>query len=73
MKLKIDMLYHMNNTFRNNVLQISVNVSLKSLKFKNKDNYFQTIAASFIRLPYLLEKGENISKKFTSHNSIETR
>ena len=38
-----------------------------------KENYFKTHAAGFIRLPYLLERGEKISKKLTSHNSIETR
>ena len=27
----------------------------------------------FIRSPYLLEKGEKVWKKFTFHNSIETR
>ena len=49
---------------------------LKSSKFYNKlikENYFKTHAAGFIRLPYLLERGEKISKKLTSHNSIETR
>ena len=46
---------------------------LKSLKFKSKENYFQTHAAGFIGLPYLLEKGEKVSAKFTSRNSIETR
>ena len=38
-------------------------VPLKSLKFKlNKENYFQTHAAGFIRLPYLLEKGEKYQR-----------
>ena len=46
---------------------------LKLLKFQDKRNYFQTHAAGFIRLPYLLEKDEKVSKKFTSHHSIETR
>ena len=46
---------------------------LKSSKFQNKENYFQTHAAGFIRLPHLLEKGEKVSKKFTSYHSIETR
>ena len=34
---------------------------LKSLKFENKENYFQTNAAGFVRLPYLVEKGQNVS------------
>ena len=46
---------------------------LKSLKFLNKENYFQTHAADFVRLPYLVENGEKVSKRFTSYYSIETR
>ena len=46
---------------------------LKSLKFQSKENYFQTHAAGFVRLPYLVEKGEKVSKRFTSYYSIETR
>ena len=43
---------------------------LKShLSFKI-ENYFQTCATGFVRLPYLLEKGEKVSKKVTSHTSI---
>ena len=34
---------------------------LKSLKLENKENYFQTNAAGFVRLPYLVEKGQNVS------------
>ena len=42
---------------------ICMTVPLKSLKFKlNKENYFQTHAAGFIRLPYLLEKGEKYQR-----------
>ena len=46
---------------------------LKSLRYQNKKDYFQTHAAGFIRLPYLVEKGEKVSKRFTSYYSIETR
>ena len=38
-----------------------------------KENYFQTHAAGFVRLPYLEEKGEKVSKRFKSYYSIETR
>ena len=41
-----------------------------SLKFQSKENYFQT---HFVPLPYLVEKGEKVSNKFTSYYSIETR
>ena len=46
---------------------------LISLKFQNKENYFQTHAAGFVCLPYLVGKGEKVSKRFTSYYSIETR
>ena len=46
---------------------------LESLKFQSKENYFQTHAAGIVRLPYLVEKGERVSKRFTSYYSIETR
>ena len=46
---------------------------LKKLKFQSKDNFFQTHAAGIVRLPYLVEKGERVSKRFTSYHSIETR
>ena len=46
---------------------------LKSLKLQSKENYFQTHAAGIVRLPYLVEKGERVSKRFTSYYSIETR
>ena len=46
---------------------------LKSLKFQSEENCFQTHAAIFILLPYLLEPGEKVSKEFTSYNLIETR
>ena len=46
---------------------------LMSLKFQGKENYFQTHAAGFVRLPCLIEKGGKISKRFTSYYSIETR
>ena len=46
---------------------------LKSLKFQSKENYFQTHAAGFVRSPYLVEKDEKVSKRFTSYHSIETR
>ena len=46
---------------------------LKSLRYQNKKDCFQTHAAGFIRLPYLVEKGEKVSKRFTSYYSIETR
>ena len=36
---------------------------LKSLKFYNKENYFQIHAYGFIRLPYLLEEGREITKE----------
>ena len=38
---------------------------LKSLQFENKENYFLIHAAGFVRLPYLVEKSEKVSKKFT--------
>ena len=47
--------------------------AIKVIKMLNKENYFQTHAASFVRLPYLVEKGEKVSKRFTSYYSIETR
>ena len=37
---------------------------LKSLKFQSKENYFQTHAAGFVRLSYLVEKDEKVSKRF---------
>ena len=46
---------------------------LKSLKFRDKENYFETLAAAFICFPYLLEKDANVSNKFTSRNFIESR
>ena len=46
---------------------------LKSLKFQSKGNYFQTHTADVVRLPYLVEKGKRISKRFTSYYSTETR
>ena len=46
---------------------------LKSLKFQSKENYFQTHAAGFFRLTYLVEKGGKVSKRITSYYSIETR
>ena len=46
---------------------------LKSLKFRDKENYFETLAAGFICFPYLLEKDANVSNKFTSRNFIESR
>ena len=46
---------------------------LKSLKFCDKEKYFQKHAASFIRLPYILKKDERVSKKCTFHYSIITR
>ena len=46
---------------------------LKSLKFQSEENYFETHAAGFVRLPDLVEKGEKVSKRFTSYYSIETR
>ena len=39
-----------------------------------KENCFQTHAASFVHLPYLVEKkGEKVSKRSASYYSIETR
>ena len=46
---------------------------LKLLKFQRKENHFQTHAAGFVRLLYLVEKGEKVSKRFTSYYSIEIR
>ena len=46
---------------------------LRSLKFQSKEDYFQTHAAGFVRLPYLVEKGEKVSKRFTSYYLSETR
>ena len=46
---------------------------LKSLKFQTKENYFQTPAAGFVPLPYLVEKGEKVPKRFKSYNSLETK
>ena len=42
---------------------------LKSLKFEDKETYFQLVGkktVGFTRLPYLLDKNEKVSKKFTS-------
>ena len=44
-----------------------------SLNFQNKENYFQKQAAGFVCLPFLVEKGEKVSKRFTSYYSTETR
>ena len=48
---------------------------LKSLKLKKKKKKIEIIthAAGFARLPYLVEKDQKVSKRFTSHYSIETR
>ena len=46
---------------------------MEFIKVLNKENYFQKHAGYFIRLPCLPEKGEKVSKEFTSHNSIGTR
>ena len=59
------------NTVVSSYCVLIIILQLKSLKFKK--NYFQTHAAGFIRLPYLVEKDEKVSKRFTFHNSIETR
>ena len=53
-----------------NIIEIKVGYS--NLK-KKKKNYFQIHAAGFVRPPYLVEKGEKVSKRFTSYYSIETR
>ena len=37
------------------------------------ENCFETHAAGFVPLPYLVEKGEKVSKIFTSYYLIETR
>ena len=52
---------------------IKVIQQLKSLKLEKKENFFQTHAAGFIRLSYLVEKGKKVSKRFTYHYLIETR
>ena len=44
-----------------------------SLKFFNIENYFQTYTAGLVSLPYLVEKGQKVSKRFISFYSIETR
>ena len=46
---------------------------LKSLKLWNKENYSQTHAAGCVCSPYLVGKGEKVSKRFPSYYSIETR
>ena len=45
---------------------------LNSLKFQNKENYFQTHIAGFIQLLHSQEKNEKLSKKSTSHKCVET-
>ena len=47
--------------------------AIKVIKFESKENYFETQAAGFVRLPYLVEKGKKVSKRFTSYYSTETR
>ena len=47
--------------------------AIKVIKVLKKGNYFQTHAAGFVRLPYLVEKVEKVSKRFTFYYSIETR
>ena len=37
------------------------------------DHWTKTHAAGFVRSPYLMEKGEKVSKRFTSYYSFETR
>ena len=46
---------------------------LMSLKFQSRENCFQTQAAGFVCLPYLVKEGEEVSERFTSYYSIETR
>ena len=43
-----------------------MSLKIMSLKFQSKENYFQTHAAGFVCLPYVVEKGEEVSKRFTS-------
>ena len=45
---------------------------LKSLKFQDKENCFQTHIAGFIQLPHSQEKNEKLSKKSTSRKCLET-
>ena len=47
--------------------------AIKVIKVQSKENYFQTHAAGFVRVPYVVEKVEKVSKRFTSYYSIETR
>ena len=42
------------------------------LKLQNKESYFQAHVPGCKRLLHGLEKDERVSKKFTSHNSVET-
>ena len=39
-----------------------------SLKFWSKENYFQTHAADYVPLPYLVEKDEKVSKRLKLDN-----
>ena len=44
---------------RNTVVSMyCVLIIIRKLKFQGKENYFQTHAAGFARLPYLVDKGK---------------
>ena len=61
------------NTVVSNYCLLIIIRQLKSLKFQNKENHFQTHAAGFVRSPCLVQKGEKVSKRFASYYSIETK
>ena len=49
--------------------------AIKVIKIKKKKKKIEIIthAAGFARLPYLVEKDQKVSKRFTSYYLIETR
>ena len=47
--------------------------AIKVIKVLKYRELFSKHAAGFVRLPYLVETGEKVSKRFTSYYSIETR
>ena len=61
------------NTVVSSSCVLTIIQQLKSLKFQSKENCFETHAAGFVRLPYIVEKDKKVSKRFPSYYSIDTR
>ena len=61
------------NTVVSSSCVLTIIQQLKSLKFQSKENCFETHAAGFVCLPYIVEKDKKVSKRFPSYYSIDTR